>query len=311
MKRAVVVAAVLVALATAAPAAANVPPVHGGSVIGGNLPLKAYASVSTPVHLFGNSVTARVAVVGDRKWVAPANLQVRVNFAPYEPTGPPARVLTFSGRLSQTTWTWTLRCLTLQCVPETKTSEIARVFHFAPVRIRYVSPAGVTEYSLLAHFQSIVAHSQLSPDVVTALQGHQIDWQAPVTPLAAPRYRVSPNLAFWLAVALAVVLGSAGLALVARWALRFRPRAAARDTIPASSLERALTLFFWARANDDETLQRKALERVADELPFDVRELSETAHALAWSPEAPDEEDVQEISDRAGIHHRRNGESEL
>jgi hypothetical protein len=38
-------------------------------------------------------------------------------------------------------------------------------------------------------------------------------------------------------------------------------------------------------------------------LPFDVHELSETAHALAWSPEMPGEEDVQAISERAGIHH--------
>jgi hypothetical protein len=77
-----------------------------------------------------------------------------------------------------------------------------------------------------------------------------------------------------------------------------------------SSLERALGLFFWAREHDDETLQRKALERVADELPFDVHDLSETARALAWSREIPDEEDVQEISERAGIH-RRNGEPKL
>ena len=39
-------------------------------------------------------------------------------------------------------------------------------------------------------------------------------------------------------------------------------------------------------------------------------ELSETARALAWSPETPEEEDVEEISERAGIH-RRNGEGEL
>ena len=79
---------------------------------------------------------------------------------------------------------------------------------------------------------------------------------------------------------------------------------------PTPYLERALALFFWANARGDETLQRKALERVADELPFDVHELSETAHALAWSPETPDEEDVQAISQRAGVALRpeeRNG----
>ena len=303
------VLAALAALAAAAPAAADVPPVHGGSAIGGNLPLKVYASVDPPVHLFGNSITAKVAVVADRTWVAPANVRVAPNFAPYEPTGPPTETRVYNGRLLQLTWSWTLNCLTAECLPETKTSGVSSIFRFAPVRVRYLSPAGTVRYALIAHFQPVIVYSQLSPNIVRALQGHEIAWQDPLTPVPSPHYRISPDLAFWLAVALAIALGTAGLGIATRWALQFRPQATARATPPTSSLERALTLFFWARANDDETLQRKALERVADELPFDVHDLSETAHALAWSPEMPDEDDVQEISERAGIAHRRNGES--
>ena len=307
MKRAIV-AAMLAALAVAAPAAATLPPVHGGSAIGRNLPLKVYASLSPPTHLFGTAITARVAVVADRKFVAPANLRVRAHFPPYQPVGPPTVTQAASGRLLQMTWTWTLRCLTVQCVPVMRHSDISHIFHFSPARVSYVSPTGKLRYYLNARFQPVVVHSQLSPAVVKALEAHTINWQDPLTPVPAAQYRMSPDLAFWLAVALAVVLGAAGLALAIRWALQFRPQASARATLPASSLERALTLFFWARAHDDETLQRKALERVADELPFDVHHLSETARELAWSPEAPDEEDVQVISDSAGIHHRRNGE---
>jgi hypothetical protein len=314
VKRAVVTAvAVLAGLSVASPANARrpvIPLVHGGSVLGQRLPLKVYASVTPPVQRFGDPVTAQVAVVADRKWVAPANVRVAVHFAPYQSAGGPTVVRAYNGRLLQITWTWTLRCLTAKCVPEAKTSDISHIFHFARARVEYVSPAGAVRYSLHAAFQPIIVYSELSPAVVTALKGHQIDWQAPLTPVAAPRYRFPPALAFWLAVSLAVVLGTAGLALAAHWALQFRPKAAARSTIAASSLERALTLFFWARAHDDETLQRKALERVADELPFDVRDLSEATRALAWSPETPDEEDVEEISERAGILHRRNGEPE-
>jgi hypothetical protein len=314
MKRAILAAALLAGLAVVSAASAKVPvipPVHGGSVLGQKLPLKVYASVGPPAQLFADPVTAQVAVVADRKWVAPANVRVLVNFAPYQAAGPPTEARAYNGRLLQMTWTWKLRCLTLQCLPETKTSDITHIFRFARARVEYLSPAGAVRYSLLAAFQPIVVHSELSPAVVKALLGHQIDWQDQITPVAAPHYRVSPGLAFWLAVALAVVLGTAGLALATRWALQFRPQAAARTPLTDSSLERALTLFFWARAHNDETLQRKALERVADELPFDVRDLSETARELAWSPEAPDEEDVEEISERAGIRHRRNGESEL
>jgi hypothetical protein len=288
MKRAVVAAAVLAALAAAAPAEAKVPPVHGGSVLGRNRPLKVYASVTPPVHLFADAVTAKVAVVADRKWVAPGNLRVIVRFAPYQPVGPPTEVRTANGRLLQITWTWQLRCLAVACVPETRTSDTSRIFHFRRAHVEYLSPGGKVRYALDAGFPPIVAFSQLSPSVVAGLTAHRLYWQYQLTPLPAPHYRVAPGLAFWLAVALASLLGAMGLAVAARW---------------------ALTLFFWARAQDDETLQRKALERVADELPFDVHDLSETARALAWSPESPEAKDVQEISERAGIH-RRNGEPE-
>jgi hypothetical protein len=304
--------ALLAALALAAPAAAadKVPEVRGGSVIGKNLPLKVFASISPPVHLFGDSITAKVAVVADRKWVAPANLRVAVHFRPYEPIASPTEVRTSSGHLLQITWTWRLRCLTPECIPVMRHSQFTHVFLFSPAHIEYLSPTGQIRYAVDARFQRVEVLSQLSPSVIHALEAHTIDWQAPITPITRPHYRVSPDLAFWLAVALAIVLGTTGLAVGTRWALQFRPRADAAASLPASSLERALTLFFWARAQNDETLQRKALERVADELPFDVHELSETARALAWSREAPDEEDVQVISERAGIQ-RRNGEPEL
>jgi hypothetical protein len=304
-------AALLAALAVAAPAEAKVPKVHGGTVIGGSLPLKAFASLTPPVQLFGAPITAKVAAVGDSKWVAPGSLRVHVNFAPYKPVAPPTEVRTGSGRLVQVTWTWTLRCLTADCVPVSHFSQTARIFRFSPAHIEYLSPTGSVEYTLDARFQRIDVLSQLSPSVIAGIQSNSIKWQAPLTPVATPHYRMSPDLAFWLALAFAIVFGTAGLALVGRWAWQFRPAAAAEGpALRGTSLERALTLFFWARAHDDETLQRKALERVADELPFDVHELSETARALAWSREAPEEADVQEISERAGIH-RRNGEPDL
>jgi hypothetical protein len=313
MKRAAVLVAVLVALTAAGSAAASgigLPKVKGGSVIGGGLPLKVYATVTPGVHLFGDPITAKVAVVADRKWVAPANVHVVVHFRPYKPVGSPTLVRSSNGRLLQLTWTWKLRCLTAQCLPVTKTSDLARVFKFSPAHVEYRSPSGRVRYAIDARFPQIAALSELNPSEVHAISVHTLIWANHLTPLPAPRYRVSPGLLFWLALALAAVLAAAGLTLASRWALQFRPaRAAQGPAHGSSSLERALTLFFWARAHDDETLQRKALERVADELPYDVHDLSETARALAWSEETPEEEDVQEISERAGIS-RRNGEPE-
>lgn len=304
-------AALLAALALVAPARAGVPSVHGTSLIKGNKPLEVFASVGPAVTLFGDALTARVAVVVDRKWIDPANLRVLVRFKPYRPISSPSEVRTGSGRLQEITWTWSVRCLTVDCLPESLSGDLTHVFGLAPARVEYVLPGGKIQYSLYAGFQQVQVGSQLTPKVVRLLEKERIlDWQYPLTPVPAPHYRVSPTLAFWVPLALAIVLGTLGLAVAARWALRFRTVAAAQGpATPDSPLERALTLFFWARANNDDTLQRKALERVADELPFDVHELSETAHALAWSPETPDEEDVQVISERAGIH-RRNGEPE-
>jgi len=312
MKRVAVigVTAVLAALSATAPAGADVPHVQGSSVLGKNLPLKVYASMTPLVHTFGDPITAQVAVVADRKWVAPSNVRTIVHFAPYEPAGPPTVVRTSNGRLLQITWTWKLRCLTVECLPVMKKSDLAHIFHFSPAHVEYLSPQGEVRYATDARFPHIAVLSELSPFEVAALQHQSLSWYYQLTPLPSPRYRVSPGLAFWLAVALAAVLGAAGLVIAGRWALPFLPARAAPSPTRASSLERALTLFFWARAHNDETLQRKALERVADELPFDVHDLSETARALAWSPETPEEEDVEEISERAGIH-RRNGETEL
>ena len=313
MRRAAVIAviALLAVLAGAGPAGADLPPVPGGSVLGRNLPLKVFARISPHVHLFGEPITATVAVVADRKAVAPSNVNVVVHFRPYRSAGGPTVVRTSNGRLLQITWTWHLRCLTVECLPVTKHSDLSHVFQFSPAHVEYLSPTGQVEYTKDARFPHIAVLSQLSPAEVNAISVRALDWYGidQITPLPAPHYRISPNLAFWLAVALATLLGAAGLALAARWALPYLPARAAPARADASTLERALTLFFWARAHDDETLQRKALDRVADELPFDVHDLSETARALAWSPETPEEEDVQEISEKAGIQ-RRNGEPE-
>ena len=316
MRRAAVTAAfaaVLAALAAVAPASAagiGVPKVHGGSVLGQDLPLKVYASIDPGVHLFGDPITAQVAVVADRKWVAPANVHVIVHFHPYQTPGLRPWSEPATGAFCKSPGRGSCTASRAKCLPVTKTSDLARVFKFSPAHIEYVAPTGQVRYSLDARFPRIAVLSELSPSEVTAIQNRAVHWYSQLTPLPAPDYRVSPNLLYWLSLALAALLGATGLALASRWALQFRPaRAAQGPAFGSSSLERALTLFFWARAHDDETLQRKALERVADELPYDVHDLSETARELAWSEETPEEEEVQEISERAGIS-RRNGEPE-
>jgi hypothetical protein len=309
VRRALVVAA-LAALAAAAPAAAFLPPVPSGSAVGDDAPLKAYASLTPPVHLFGDAVTAKVAVVADTKWVDPARLRVETDFRPYQPVRAPTVLRLGSGRFLQVTWTWTLRCLTAKCVPTDPPSDKYHVFHFPPAHIDYLTVSGKRQYGITAAFPAVETLSQVSPGIVAYLARHKsLNWQFRLAPPAAPTYRVSPGLVFWLGLGLAGTFAAAGLVLAGRWALAFRkPAVAAGPPVPATTLERALALFFWARERGDETLQRKALERVADELPSDVRDLSETARALAWSPERPEDEDVQAISESARLRIPPDGE---
>jgi hypothetical protein len=303
--------AALVALAAAAPAAAAIPLVPTGSSVGGDLPLKAYATLTPPVHLFGDAVTAKVAVVADTKWVDPARLRITADFKPYEPTKPPTELRVGSGRFTQITWTWTLRCLRAVCVPTVPPSDLYHIFHLRPAKIQYLAPNGKPRYEIDTRFPPIEALSEVSPGVIAFLNSHHaLNWQFGLTPVPAPHYRLSPGLLFWLAIGVAAFFGTAGLAFAGRWALQFRrPAAAAAPALPASTLERALALFFWARERGDETLQRKALERVADELPFEVHDLSDAARALAWSPETPEGDDVEAISERAGVGSHRDGEA--
>jgi hypothetical protein len=312
MKRAVLVlAAFSASLAAAAPAGAAVPFGHK-TAIGGKQPIRVYATLFPPVQLFGNAVTARVTIYADTKWVNPSGIRVTTDFAPYQPTKAPTVVRAETGRFLEETWTWSLRCLTGPCVPVVPPSDRYHIFRFPSVHVVYRAPGGTAAYTVYTHFPALETLSQISPALAAYLLANKtIDWQYQLAPGTAAPYRVSPSLVFWAATAIAALLAALGLAVAARWALRFRAPAQEMPALPASYLERALAVFFWANAHGDETLQRKALERVADELPLDVIDLSEAARELAWSPEAPEGEEVEAISQRAGVPaHPENGKGE-
>ena len=300
MKRALLVA-LLLALATAAPAAAAAA-----------RPLRATASFTPPVQLFGDTVTARVSVVADTTLVDSATLHVTTEFAPFVPVGKPREIQTGSGRYVQTMWIWKLRCLTLACTPTSLSNDSYNDFGFPPAQVRGAGLQGTTAYATHAFFPSLRVVSQISPreKSLILLKGN-VQWLYQLAPGSGDGFTLSPTLVFWLAVALTGLCTAVALVLSGRWLFRPPAPLATGEAVPASSLERALTLFFWAHANGDETLQRKALERVADELPFDVVELSEITRQLAWSPETPGGEEVVAISRRAGVPvHPEEGTSE-
>ncbi|MDE3024514.1 MAG: hypothetical protein KGI93_02980 [Acidobacteriota bacterium] len=278
-------------------------PFHAsGSVIGEGTPLKAYANIVPTVHLFGDTLQAKLAVVADTRWVDPARLRVTAGFAPYTTVAAPTVLRIHVGRFEQLTWTWELRCLTAKCVPVSPPSETLHVFRFPSAHIEYLKANGAKDFGIDATWPAVEVLSQVSPGVESALlDNRRYDWQYSLTPVVAPTFRMSPMLLFWLALGLAGAAALGSLYAGARWYRVLRPRAAAVDAGPRPALDRALALLAWAHEHGDETLQRKAFERVASELGVvpAVDELSQAARELAWSPDVPEDEEVEAFTEEA------------
>ena len=297
-------AAFLGALIVAAPAAAELPVHLSGSSVGEGVPLKAYATLTPTVHLFGDTLTARLAVVADTKWVDPSRLRVKASFLPYLPLRAPAVLRIHAGRFEQVTWTWKLRCTESPCVPRVPHNDKYHIFHFSPAHISYVTAGGKPQYALDAYWPPVEVLSQVSPGTVKTLQlTKQIKWRFSVAPIAAPTYRFSPTVVLWVALGLAVAFGGLAAFLLFRWFRVLRPRRRLAEAAPGTPLERALAVLRFAHETGDETLQRKAFERVADELGVErADELTRMARELAWSQRTPEDEEIEEFTREATEH---------
>ncbi|MES1246436.1 MAG: hypothetical protein ABUS54_02030 [Actinomycetota bacterium] len=298
---ALVLAPAALALAPGETPSGNLPAQKGGSSIGEGLPFKAYASMTPTVHLFGDQVTAKLAVVADTKYVDPLRLRVRTDFKPYVPVAAPAVARVVAGRFEQITWTWQIRCIDSACVPRVPTSDKFHVFHFSPAHIDYVTLQGKPAYGLNAYWPPVEVISQISPGVQKFLQlTNHIGWRFDFRPVGAPTYRFSPTTVLWVALGLAGVFGAGALFFFGRWYLLIRPRRTSAAELPGTPLERALAVLRYAHETGDETLQRKAFERVADELGVaQADELTRTARELAWSPRTPEDEEVEAFAAQA------------
>jgi hypothetical protein len=316
VKRGLLIA--LAALATAAPAAAltpipTPPNFPSGSSIGEGVPLKAYATVTPSVQLFGAPVTATLAIVADTKWVDPSRLQITSSFVPYKPVAPPTVTRLQVGRFAQITWVWTLRCLTSPCVPRVPPSDRVHVFTFHQAHIRYLGTNGKPAYELATNWPVLEVYSQLNVATVDEVLGSgKLHWIFHLTPIASPTYARSPDLLFWLALGLGLGLFAGAAFFGWRLYLALRPTAVATQTAEKGTpLERALAVLAYAHERGDETLQRKAFERVADELGIEttlgeVDELTRTARELAWSQRTPADDEIEVFAEQVRGTEKRD-----
>ena len=225
MKRSVVLLVAIAALLGAAlhphHADATLPFYPSGTTVGEGVPLKAYATIAPQVHRFGDTITAQLAVVADTKWVDPTRLRVTTDFKPYRLVHGSTKTTMHIGRFQQLTYTWTLRCITTACVPRVPPSDRFHIFRFQLIHIDYLTKTGKRAYGIDATWPKVEVVSQISPGVATyLLRTNHLNWRFHIAPVAAPTYRVSPSLLFWLAF-------GAGLAHAARRS------GAARPVVPA------------------------------------------------------------------------------
>ena len=195
------------------------------------------------------------------------------------------------GRVIEIQWTWTLRCVTAACVPVVPPSDLVHIFHLPPAaQSTYIGrerKARVCGRALDSRRSRCFPRS--APAII-AVSGSSTRRSIGST---SSRRRLSPTGSrprscsgsrSRSGASAPAPASHSQFAAVVRHPVPPAP-AAAHTPPQLSPLERALALFFWAGRRGDETLQRKALERVAAELPLDVADLSDATRELAWSPE--------------------------
>lgn len=262
------------------------------------------------VHLFGDPVVAQVDVILNRQKVDPADVQLKMDFAPYE-KGETREERTDIGDYTVIRYTTTLSCLSHECIPptaagETTVSQLPGLppslagqqrdekmkFEFPPaVLVADVEPMERTIARVVwAPLRSLSRINWYDSRVV----GQGFPFVATVTPLPEPEYRISPTLLGLGLLVLAAALLALPVWLVwSSWRRRAVP-VAARPTL--SPLERALRLVEWASRRPSVDERREALEALAFELGCEEDGGSaRRVRKQGWSPPAPETEEMAEL----------------
>jgi len=259
-------------------------------------PLRARATLSDRIVVFGDTVRAQVDLAVDLRHVDPGKIKVRVGFEPWRRVGPATVTRTDASSSSHIRMTYVLRCLRQICVPERDTLP----FEFEAARIEFHNRAG-GRGSLRAPFPVLTVHTRIRPEELANAK----PWRLDVTNVPDPSYRASP------ALLLAVLIGGSLLLLAAGGALAYvgwprrhvepEPEPEPEPELLPTPLEQALELLEnAARATNGGADQRRSLELVAEVLAERGEEdgLAEAARALAWSPTAPGPDKTKSLAAR-------------
>jgi hypothetical protein len=259
--------------------------------------IAATASVDPGVHLFAEPVRARVAVVVDTEQLDPDRLELETRFLPFEVVEE-SESRESRGRLEVLRHEYLLRCTRIECIPEVLESAAGeaetgrgerQTIRIAPARVLYDDPEGENRTVARGVWPELVSVSRIRESDVPRFG---FVFKTSVTPLPEPDYRVPPALLGGGLLAAALALLALPAVLMIGWLRDRRAAAPVAEPEPElTALERALRLVEWARAREDGSERREALEVLATELDdLERAELAGSARTLAWSAASPSPE---------------------
>lgn len=303
IRRALAVAAVsLVAAGCAVGAEApDLPP--GRAVL-------ATPSLTPAVHLFGDTVVARLDVVVDERRLDPGRVKLVPRFGPYELVGPAEVERTDHGDVTEVRYTLRLRCLGPSCIPRRLGSNAGadepgrgerRAFRFRPSQLTY--DEGPRDRVLrVVRFPVLESVSRINESEFGLVR---FPFVAGYRPLPEVTWVAAPQLLAALLVVAALALLTPGALLLRRWWRGRRPEVVVEEP-ELPPLERALQLVLWSRDRPDGEDRRRALEVLAETLDAEgPPELADDARVLAWSPSSPTPTAATALVER--VRARTNG----
>jgi hypothetical protein len=248
--------------------------------------IAATAQTGTRAAFFGDRVTAGALVVVDTGKVDPRSVHATADFRPFEVVGA-TRQESRSGRVLTQQIRWTLLCLDPACLP----GSAGHDFSWAPVDVRYRLRGTALQRELTVPFEPARMLTRLAKHAAAHPR-----FRVPPPVVEPASYRIDPHSLWrWLLLG-GAFLCAVGIALAAVVLARTRSRRSAPPDAFALVL-RELRLA--ASGNGDSGRRRRALERLAELVePLD-RPLSSETRRLAWAPDDPPPDAIDELARRA------------
>ena len=282
----------------------------GGDDLSTGPPIRVRSVLSPRALLFGDTLTAQLNVAADMRRVDTESVRIEARFDRYRPVAPPTVERRVIRGVEYVSWTATLRCLDLGCLPNDGQTR-ARV---GPARVTYSTMEDDDvriARTIVVRWPAALVHSRVDSAELAARDPRgEPPWRADLGSLPAATYRASPTLIAAILYGRGVALLVGALVLLGPVLLPLLRWSRGREGASVPPLEQALALLERNGGGVDSVqAQREALELVAAELARrGEHDLELSARQLAWSEDPPPREHTITLAKRVrGLNGGNNG----